>query len=657
MIGRILCGLVLLLGLALSGTGRRRAAGARGGRPERGSDPIFTSDYMVRDHGYMVYDTLFSVDEQFTARPQMVDTWNVGPDGLTWTFRLRPQLAFSDGQKVTSADVVASLRRWQARDGFGQMLAARTATLEAIDPDTFRIVLKQPWGLVAEALGKPSSMVPFIMPARIAATAPDKQITEPVGSGPFIMRGDLWMHGAKIVYDRNPAYVPRAEPANGLAGGKRALIDRVEWIILPDPATAAAALQKAEIDLFDAVPPDLAPVLAKARGVKLMPQDSVGVLLILRPNSTQPPFDDPRMRQALRYAIDQTMFRGAYSDDPAMTMVCESFLACTSPYSTTAGWTKPDLEKARALVRESHYDGKPVVVLDVADYFTHPHALVVGQMLKDIGLNPDVQSMDLTTWVARRAKRDGWSLAVVAPSGIDAGDPLSMPALRANCDKAWAWLAMRRGAGAAARPVRGRRRCGDAQAACRTGPVAGAGGGALLAARHGVRHPRVSRRSRGVSESSGAGLLEYQPAVRPGALPLDPAKGSGPWNPVLRSRGLAPGGDRGGAPRLLTSLDTPEHRERRLRESGEVVAEGSRAERLAGRDERHLLERAQLDLVADTAFCAAEIGRIQPVVAQLLQQNTASVGPATTPSWPPHLCAAAVCVNGLATDKPTQPVQ
>jgi len=168
-----------------------------------------------------------------------------------------------------------------------------------------------------------------------------------------------------------------------------------------------------------------------------MPADSVGQLLILRPNSIQPPFDDSKMRQALRYAVDQTQFRDLYSTDPSLTRTCESFLACTSPYSTNVGWAKPDLEKARALVKESHYDGKPVVVLDVADYFTHPHALLVGQMLKQIGVNADVQGMDSTTWVARRAKREGWNLAVVAPSGIDAGDPLSMFALRANCDKAW----------------------------------------------------------------------------------------------------------------------------------------------------------------------------------------------------------------------------
>jgi peptide/nickel transport system substrate-binding protein len=428
--------LLAMLGLSLTARGES-VLRVREVDDLKGFDPIYTSDYMVREHGYLVYDTLFAMDESFTARPQMVDTVEVSADKLTWTLHLRPGLAFSDGQKVTATDVVASIKRWSDRDGFGQMLAARTSKLEEADPTTVRIVLKQPWGLVPDALGKPSSNVPFIMPARIAATPADKQISEPIGSGPFIMRQDLWAHGAKIVYERNPNYVSRNEPANGLAGGKRALVDRVELVILPDPATAAAALQKGEIDLFDGVPPDLAPVLARAKGVKLMPADTVGQLLILRPNSVQPPFDDPKMRQALRYAIDETQFRDLYSTDPSLTRTCESFLACTSSYATNVGWAKPDLEKARALVKESHYDGKPVVVLDVADYFTHPHALLVGQMLKEIGVNADVQGMDSTTWVARRAKRDGWNLAVIAPSGIDAGDPLSMFALRANCDKAW----------------------------------------------------------------------------------------------------------------------------------------------------------------------------------------------------------------------------
>jgi peptide/nickel transport system substrate-binding protein len=165
MISRIVCGLVVLAGVA-SAAWADGVLRVREVDDLKGFDPIYTSDYMVREHGYMVYDTLFSADETFTARPQMVDTWQVSPDGLTWTFHLRPQLVFSDGQKVTSADVVASLRRWSERDGFGQMLAARTSKFEEVDADSFRIVLKQPWGLVADALGKPSSNVPFIMPAR-----------------------------------------------------------------------------------------------------------------------------------------------------------------------------------------------------------------------------------------------------------------------------------------------------------------------------------------------------------------------------------------------------------------------------------------------------------------------------------------------------------
>src|SRR5258708_18463292 len=156
-------------------------------------------------------------------------------------------------------------------------------------------------------------MVAFIRRARVGATPADKEITDPIGSGPFIMRRDLWMNGVRIVYDRNPGYVPRAEPADGLSGGKRANFDRIEWVVLPDVSTAVAALQRGEIDIVDAVPPDLAPTLARS-GVRLMPQDSVGQLLILRMNSIQPPFDNPKLRQALRYAIDQAVFLGAYSD-------------------------------------------------------------------------------------------------------------------------------------------------------------------------------------------------------------------------------------------------------------------------------------------------------------------------------------------------------
>jgi peptide/nickel transport system substrate-binding protein len=197
-------------------------------------DPITNTDYMVRNHGYFVYDTLFGVDDKLIVKPQMVETWQVSPDNKIWTFRLRDGLAFHDGQKVTATDVVASLKRWGARDGLGQQLMAHTEALEVVDPATFRLTLSRPWGLVLDSLGKPSSNVPFIMPARVAATSPDKNIDDPTGSGPFIMKRDEWNAGSRIVYVRNRAYVPRPEPASGFSGGKHAGFDRVQLVILSD---------------------------------------------------------------------------------------------------------------------------------------------------------------------------------------------------------------------------------------------------------------------------------------------------------------------------------------------------------------------------------------------------------------------------------------
>lgn len=408
----------------------------------RSIDPITTTDYAVRNHGYMVYDTLFSVDEKLRVRPQMVDRWDTSADGLTWTFRLRSGLAFHDEAPVTAADVVASLKRWAARDNHGQLLTERMASLDALDDNTFRIVLKKPWGLLLEALGKPSSLVPFIMPARIAATPPTTPITDPVGSGPYIMRRDLWVSGSKVVYDKNTKYVPRSEPADGLTGGKRVAFDRVEWVIMSDPQTATAALQRGEIDIYEDVSPDLVPVLARRNDVRLETGNS-GQHMVLRINSTQPPFNNPKLRQALRYAVDQANYIRAYTDDAKQGKVCASMYTCSSPYMSSAGWVKPDLERARALVREAGYDGTPVVILQPTDIPNlNTYAQVTDQLLRDIGLKTRVEAMDWASVTSRRAKTDpvdkgGWSIFVAGPNLLDTMDPLPHFAMRAACEKSW----------------------------------------------------------------------------------------------------------------------------------------------------------------------------------------------------------------------------
>jgi len=408
-------------------------------------DPMVNSDSMLRNHAYMIYDTLFAVDAHLAVQPQMVQRWDTSEDGRVWSFTLRDGLVFSDGQQVTSADVIASIRRWSLRDGFGQQLAARTASMEAVDPHTFRLTLKAPWGLVLDALGKPSGQALFILPARLAANPIEKPIDDATGSGPFVFRRDLWVPGSTLVYERNPAYVPRPEPASGLAGGKRPGFDRVEWKIIPDAQTALNALRKGEIDIFEEIPADLVPTARRDANIRLSHQDELGLQQVFRMNSLQPPFNNPKVRQAVWYAIDPAEYLRAMTDgDTALVgRACPSFYMCSSPYFTDAGWVKPDMATARRLLAESGYDGTPAVLLDPTDLpGSHPHVLLADQMLRDMGMKTDVQAMDWATLTTRRTSKapvdkGGWSVFISGPSGPDMMEPVGHMGLRASCDAAW----------------------------------------------------------------------------------------------------------------------------------------------------------------------------------------------------------------------------
>ncbi|MCW5625884.1 MAG: hypothetical protein KIT73_14320, partial [Burkholderiales bacterium] len=211
-------------------------------------DPIWTTAYVTRNFGYMVYDTLFGTDADGHVKPQMVDKWSVSKDHKTWSFTLRPGLEFHDGKPVTSDDVVASLKRWSTRDAMGGALARAVEHYETPDPQRFVIVLKEPFGMMLEALGKPSANVPFIMPKRVADTPGDQPIKETIGSGPFLFKTDEFKPGDRAVFLRNPKYKPRSEPPSGTTGGKNVYVERTEWLIIRDPQTQLNALLAGEAD-------------------------------------------------------------------------------------------------------------------------------------------------------------------------------------------------------------------------------------------------------------------------------------------------------------------------------------------------------------------------------------------------------------------------
>ena len=217
---------------------------------------------------------------------------------------------------MRSADCIASIERWAKRDALGQKMAESTEAWTAVNDKTFTLKLKKPFPLTLEALAKPSSNVPFIMPERIAKTDASTNITEPIGSGPFKFVKAEWVPGSKVVYVKNTDYVPRKEPPSWAAGGKVVKVDRVEWIYIPDSATAAAALNAGEVDWWEQMPPDLIPVLAKNKDVKVENIDPLGSMGLLRFNFMYPPFNNQKMRQAVLYALDQNDYVLGIAGEP-----------------------------------------------------------------------------------------------------------------------------------------------------------------------------------------------------------------------------------------------------------------------------------------------------------------------------------------------------
>lgn len=408
-------------------------------------DPINTTAGNVQSHAMHVYDFLFGRDAEERPQPQMVDAWSMSEDGLTWRFSLRDGLAFHDGAPVTSEDVIASLKRWGARDPYGRQLMALTVEMRADGDRSFTWALRQPYALMLEALSKSTSNVPAIMPKRVAETDPFRNITDTTGSGPFIFVREEWVPGSRVVYRRNPAYKPRPEPASGSAGGKVAKVERIEWRIISDPQSAIFALINGEVDFLENPPTDLQPEL-KARGVPLFTTNKLGFQGMLRPNHLYPPFNDVRARRALLYLIDQEQYLRAMFGEPEFWRVCRAYFNCGAPFGSDVG-AEPsfgkDKARARQLMQEAGYKGEPVILLHPSDIpFLSAATQVLAQDLRSIGVNVDMVTADFATIAQRRANRSppgqgGWHLGMTWWNGAGSADPVGNVPMQASCERAW----------------------------------------------------------------------------------------------------------------------------------------------------------------------------------------------------------------------------
>jgi peptide/nickel transport system substrate-binding protein len=407
-------------------------------------DPVVSPSWQTRDYAYLVYDTLFGVDDNFQPHPQMVEGFLVENNGLTWKLTLRDGLKFHDGERVLARDAVASVKRWAARDAFGQALNAATDEITAVDDRVMQFRLKRPFPLLPDALGKPMASMCPIMPERIASTDPNKNITETIGSGPYKYIAAERVPGARIVYERFADYVPRKDGTPQYTSGpKITYFDRVEWSIIQDSATAAAALERGEIDWLQTPNTDLLPRLRTNKDLVLKTITPLGLIAYMRFNHLYPPFDNPAIRRAIVGGVTQSDYMIALNgSDKSLWRDGVGYFAPQSPLASDAGMDKlmgkRDLAKVKKDIEAAGYKGEKVVMLVGVDVsYLKIMGEVTADLFKKIGLNVDYQAVDWSTVSQRRAKMDppeqgGWNVFAIYDNGSNQVNPASHAWLRGN---------------------------------------------------------------------------------------------------------------------------------------------------------------------------------------------------------------------------------
>ena len=406
-------------------------------------DPLHSGNAITGMYGYLIYDQLFGIDENLNPKPQMVESYEMSEDGRTYTFNLRSGLRFHDGRPVRSADVIASIKRWGTKN-VGAQTMGHVQALEARSDSTFVIQLKEPWSLLIPALGYYIHDMLFIMPEDVANTPPKEQIESAVGSGPFMFVEEEWVPGRKVVFEKFDGYEPRSEPASFMSGGKVARVDRVEFVIIKDKATANAALQRNEVDFVTHPDPDL---------VNLLRDDPNVVVEYMRPfgrqgrftvNHLHAPFNHPKARQALSYVVNQEKFLAAIVGRPDQRRTCYSYFNCQGPLTTEAGTEALkayDPDMAKQLLEEAGYADEPVTLI-VSN--RHPPikaiGLVLASELRNIGVNVDYQELDWSVVLAKRRSKEppstgkGWHIFPTYSDAISKANPSLVSSFASSCE-------------------------------------------------------------------------------------------------------------------------------------------------------------------------------------------------------------------------------
>jgi peptide/nickel transport system substrate-binding protein len=359
---------------------------------------------------------------------------------------LRDGLKFHDGAPVLARDCIATIRRWAKRYPMGQALMARTDELSVVSDRSIRFRLKRPFPLLPDALAEPYCS---IMSEQLAKTDPFEQIKEVIGSGPFKFVASERIPGQRVVFEKNPDYVPRADGKPSFSAGPKVVyVDRVVWNFVQDPSTVSAALAQGEVDWWENPTIDLVRQLKRNKDLVITVKDRTGEICCLRFNHLYPPFDNPAVRRVVLSAMDQKEVMTAVAGaEPSLIKTDVGLFVPGTPMASTAGVEitrgPKDLDRIKKQLADAGYKGERVVVLAASTIPTiFAEAQVATDVLQRIGMNIDLQTMEWGSVVARRASREpvdkgGWNIFYTYLGGMGNISPGPDIAIRASGADAW----------------------------------------------------------------------------------------------------------------------------------------------------------------------------------------------------------------------------
>jgi peptide/nickel transport system substrate-binding protein len=400
-----------------------RHAGAQTGPPRKGGvlrvaligeppslDPHSTTAVITREIGINVFETLFTLDAKYQPVPLLAEGAEALDGGKRYVIRLRKGVRFHNGKELAAADVVASLTRWGKVASTGKALFRTVEAVEAKDPGTVEIRLKEPSAGLLVILAQLGSAA-VIYPKDVVDATGDGHLKEYVGTGPFKFVEHRPDRHIKLV--RFDGYLSPTGPANGLGGQRVAYVDELYFLPVPDYAIRTAGIQTGEYQYAQQIKPDQYERLKAIPGVEPVVVKPYGwVTAVL--NTRQGLMTDKRLRQAFQATIDVEPamlaamgHKDFYRLDPGIFFQEQA----THSRAGEKLYNQRDREKARRLLREAGYQGQPVRWIVTTEYEHHyKPALVAKSQLEEVGFKIDLQVMDWATVVQRRNKPELWDV-------------------------------------------------------------------------------------------------------------------------------------------------------------------------------------------------------------------------------------------------------